>query len=154
MMVMVHSIMMSHIAPSLAPSPRRRYVLAHAYLQLCLASAASSPGPRHAAAKRVLRYLKGSSFTYIVFSHHSEPIECTAFVDSTWGSDPDSLVFVTGHIVCLGILGATHSPFVGAAPMSWRSALQKSCRPVHMQGSIYCGGFCHSRNPFCPLAAH
>jgi hypothetical protein len=90
----------------------------------CLCHYVSRPKTCHwTAAKRVMRYLKGSSFTCIVFSHHSEPIECSAFVDSTWGSDPASVVSVSGQIVCLGPVGATHTPSVGAAPISWRFAL-------------------------------
>jgi hypothetical protein len=65
------------------------------------------------AAKRVMRYLKGSSFTGIVFRHYLEPIECSAFVDSTWGSDPASAASVNGQIVCLGPVGLlTHPPLV------------------------------------------
>jgi hypothetical protein len=91
----------------------------------CLCRYVSRPKTCHwTAAKRVLRYLKGSSFSGIVFSHHSSPTECSAFVDSTWGSGPASVVSVSGQLVCLGPVGAPHTPSVGAAPISWRSALQ------------------------------
>jgi hypothetical protein len=91
----------------------------------CLCRYVSRPKTCHwTPAKRVLRYLKGSSFSGIVFSHHSSPIECSAFVDSTWGSDPASVVSVSGQLVCLGPVGAPHTPSVGDAPTFWRFALQ------------------------------
>jgi hypothetical protein len=75
------------------------------------------------AAKRVLHYLKGTSHVDISVHHHSQPLHYSAFVDSTLGSEPASSVFVSGKILCIGPVGATDSPSVGAAPISWRSAL-------------------------------
>jgi hypothetical protein len=76
------------------------------------------------AAKRVLRYLKGTSNRGISFQHHPSGIVLNAFADSTWGSDPSSSMSVSGQIVYLGPSSDGDSPPLQISPISWRSALQ------------------------------
>jgi histone deacetylase 1/2 len=57
----------------------------------CLCRFVSKPQLCHwTAAKRVLRYLEGTSNRGISFQHHPYGIVLSAFADSTWGSDPSS----------------------------------------------------------------
>lgn len=65
------------------------------------------------AAKRVLRYLKGTSGACLVFKETAKPIE--GFVDSDWGGDLDDRKSQTGH--CFMWNGS---------PIFWESRKQKT----------------------------
>ena len=75
----------------------------------------SNPGSVHEiAARRVLRYLRGTADLALVYSHSDEDVlRLIAFADSDWASDPESRKSITGNLVMLS----------GGA-ISWRSKRQ------------------------------
>jgi len=86
--------------------------ISHAVSSLC--QFPDTPGRQHwTSAKRVLRYLKGSSSSGLFFQADQPPI-LTAFSDSDWAGDKDTRKSTTGYTVMMS----------GCA-ISWRSALQK-----------------------------
>lgn len=73
------------------------------------------PAKRHmAAAKHVLRYLKGVSDNGINFTKHG-PIQICAYSDSDYASDPDTRRSVTGTIIT-----------ANDQPLLWTSSRNKS----------------------------
>ena len=75
----------------------------------------SNPGRDHwVAAKRVLRYLKGSSDLGLAFVK-SENFQVSGFTDSDWGSNPDDRRSVSGFCFSLN---------VQSGPISWNSKKQ------------------------------
>ena len=74
---------------------------------------AHNPGRAHLeAAKRILRYLAGTSQFCLVY----RPPKCllTGFVDSDWAGDPDSRKSTSGYVF-----------LVNNGPVSWKSKQQK-----------------------------
>ena len=63
------------------------------------------------AAKRVLRYLRGTLYHGISFS--PSPLTLTAFSDADWAGDPYDRRSTTGLLV-----------FLGSSPISWSSKKQ------------------------------
>jgi hypothetical protein len=75
----------------------------------------SNPGAVHEiAARRVLRYLRGTADLALIYSCSSEDVlRLISFADSDWASDPESRKSITGNLVMLS----------GGA-ISWRSKRQ------------------------------
>jgi hypothetical protein len=75
----------------------------------------SNPGTVHEiAARRVLRYLRGTADLALIYSCSSEDVlRLISFADSDWASDPESRKSITGNLVMLS----------GGA-ISWRSKRQ------------------------------
>lgn len=65
------------------------------------------------AAKRVLRYLKGTIDLGLVFSHSPDPLKC--FVDSDWASCPNDRRSYTGYTTILN-----------NGPISWEAKKQRT----------------------------
>ncbi|GKV15778.1 hypothetical protein SLEP1_g26529 [Rubroshorea leprosula] len=107
------------------PSPYRRLIGSLQYLNLTrpditfavnrLSQFLHAPFDVHMqAAKRVLRYLKGSVFHGLLL--HRQPLSpLHAFSDSNWAGDKDTLRSTTGYIV-----------FLGSNPISWKACKQKT----------------------------
>ena len=75
---------------------------------------ASEPTIRHlTAAKRILRYLKGTATLGITYTKNSQPNELHAFVDASWGEDKLTRKSTTGYIFLLS-----------GGPISWISKQQ------------------------------
>ncbi|GKV48448.1 hypothetical protein SLEP1_g55261 [Rubroshorea leprosula] len=107
------------------PSPYRRLVGSLQYLNLTrpditfavnrLSQFLHAPSDVHMqAAKRVLRYLKGSIFHGLLLRRQPlSPLH--AFSDSDWAGDKDTLRSTTGYLV-----------FLGRNPISWKACKQKT----------------------------
>eukprot|EP00961_Rhodomonas_salina_P087470 1176476-Rhodomonas_salina.1 len=77
----------------------------------------SNPGPEHiAAAKLILRYLKGTKSKKLTYTRQSSDManRLYCYVDSDHAGDPDTRRSVTGYVVMLN----------GAA-VSWQSTRQQ-----------------------------
>jgi transposase InsO family protein len=62
----------------------------------------SNPGWEHwMAAKRVLRYLKGTTDYGITYRQSSLPFEVTCYTDADWGEDPDTRRSISGMVSVL-----------------------------------------------------
>lgn len=73
------------------------------------------PGPAHiAAAKRVLRYLKGTKHYTLSFTPSDGQL--TGYCDADWASDTNDRRSTTGYIFTLGT--------INSAPISWKSRKQ------------------------------
>lgn len=68
---------------------------------------------KYEAAKRVLRYLKGTRDSSIVYEHRETP-ECVAYCDSSYGGDYER-ASTWGYVL-----------FYGGGPVSWRSRKHKT----------------------------
>ncbi|GKV01478.1 hypothetical protein SLEP1_g14026 [Rubroshorea leprosula] len=66
------------------------------------------------AAKRLLRYLRGTLFHGLLLQPQSS-LNLHAYSDADWAGDRDTMVSTTGYIV-----------FLGQNPISWRAAKQKA----------------------------
>lgn len=78
----------------------------------------SNPGQAHwTAAKRILRYLKGTTDLGIVFTKDTQVTEpgLTGYCDASWGGDLDSRCSTTGYVF-----------HIANGPVVWRSKLQKA----------------------------
>ena len=74
----------------------------------------NNPGERHwIAAKRVLRYLKGTSSVGIGFTKHCDELKLEGYSDSDWAGDIDTRRSTTGYIFTLA-----------GGPISWSSKRQ------------------------------
>lgn len=70
-------------------------------------------------AKRVLRYIKGSLDSAILFKKAASPTDAsclTAYFDSDWAGDPSDRRSTTGFVV-----------FLGCNPISWAAKKQSNC---------------------------
>lgn len=86
--------------------------ITHAVSSLC--RFLDNPGRQHwTSAKRVLKYLKGSSNSGLLFQAHQPP-HLIAFSDSDWAGDKDSRRSTTGYTLMMS----------GCA-VAWKSCLQK-----------------------------
>ncbi|RAN69314.1 Ty1/Copia family ribonuclease HI, partial [Bacillus sp. SRB_331] len=86
--------------------------ISHAVSSLC--RFLDNPGQQHwTSAKRVLKYLKGSSNCGLFFQA-KQPPHLIAFSDSDWAGDKDSRRSTSGYTLMMS----------GSA-IAWRSALQK-----------------------------
>lgn len=73
-----------------------------AYAVSLLSSFCQNPKQTHLiAAKRTLRYLKGTSNVGIKFHLNDEPL--TGFVDPDWAGDPDDHVSRIGYVFLLSV---------------------------------------------------
>ena len=90
-----------------------------AYSVNCLSRFLQNPGEKHyTAAKRVLRYLKGTHEQGLTYSStglggHTKKIEITAFADSDLAANTDTRVSTTGY--CIKVAGNT---------VAWKSKAQ------------------------------
>jgi hypothetical protein len=74
-----------------------------------------NPGNTHwGAAKRILRYLKGSRKNKLVYKNTDGPTTLVGYTDSDWAGDVDKRRSRTGYIF-----------YLSGAPVSWSSRLQK-----------------------------
>ena len=83
-----------------------------------LAKFNQNPGKAHwRYAQHVLKYLKGTTTSGLVYKHESDEkkINIEIFSDSDWGSSPDDRRSVSGFVVC-----------VNGNPISWCSRVQKT----------------------------
>ena len=84
-----------------------------AYAVATLARFSSKPNQAHwVAAKRVLRYLKGTSNLGILF-RGSEPGSCVAYADADWAGDVEDRKSTSGYMF-----------LIAGGPVSWRSKKQ------------------------------
>ena len=84
-----------------------------AYAVGTLAKFSSKPNQTHwVAAKRVLRYLKGTSNLGIIFKG-DEPERCKAYSDADWAGDKDDRKSTSGYLFQ-----------IASGPVSWRSKKQ------------------------------
>lgn len=90
-----------------------------AYAVTTLSKFASNPAPEHElAAKRVLRYLKGTTqlgLCYKGTGDHAQAPELLGFCDSDWGSNPNDRRSITGYVFT-----------VAGGAVSWQSKRQGS----------------------------
>jgi hypothetical protein len=72
----------------------------------------SAPTTIHlAAAKRILRYLRGTLFHGIAF--HPSPLTLSAYTDADWAGDPDDRRSTSGYLV-----------YLGSNPITWSAKKQ------------------------------
>ena len=85
-----------------------------AYAVGTLARFSSKPNQTHwVAAKRVLRYLKGTANLGIIFSGGDEPGSCVGYSDADWAGDKEDRRSTSGYIFQ-----------IAGGPVSWRSRKQ------------------------------
>jgi len=85
-----------------------------AYAVGTLARFSSKPNQTHwVAAKRVLRYLKGTANLGIIFSGGDEPRSCVGYSDADWAGDKEDRRSTSGYIFQ-----------IAGGPVSWRSRKQ------------------------------
>lgn len=77
----------------------------------------SNPGPSHwRAAKRILRYLRGTTEHGITFTRPPDgKVTLTSYCDSDWANDPESRKSITGWVT-----------FIAKGPISWASFMQST----------------------------
>ncbi|XP_055527727.1 uncharacterized protein LOC129720289 [Wyeomyia smithii] len=69
-----------------------------AYAVNSVSSFSSNPGEAHlTAAKRILRYLKGTKLMKLVYVKQNDK-EFEGFSDADWGNDPESRRSITGYV--------------------------------------------------------
>ncbi|MCP3667284.1 MAG: hypothetical protein GY696_33120 [Gammaproteobacteria bacterium] len=74
-----------------------------------------NPGPQHwSAAKRILRYIKGTLSHGILFSGDDSGITLSGYTDADWGGDIETRQSTSGYVFNLG-----------GGPISWRSKRQQ-----------------------------
>jgi hypothetical protein len=66
-------------------------------------------------AKRIIRYLSGTSTLGIQYKKGGNQIALEGFIDSDWGSNPEDRRSVIGYIFC-----------INGSPVSWSSKRQKT----------------------------
>ncbi|CDO77611.1 hypothetical protein BN946_scf184946.g3 [Trametes cinnabarina] len=100
--------------------------IAHAVQQL--SQYASNPGPAHiTAAKRVLRYLKGTRTLGIIYCANAttdsdHPLEPLGYSDADWANDLDDRKSIAGQVFLLG-----------GAPITWSSRKQRTVAKSSME---------------------
>ncbi len=101
-----------------------RVDIAHAVQQLSQYS--SNPSPVHlTAAKRVLRYLKGTRSLGITYHAHADrelPLEPIGYSDADWGNDLDDRKSISGQVFLLA-----------GAPITWSSRKQRTVAKSSME---------------------
>ena len=95
--------------------------IAHAVQQLSQFS--SNPSPAHStAAKRVLRYLKGTRTLGIVYYDDNTPPEPIGYSDADWANNPDDRKSIGGQIF-----------FVAGGAVTWSSRKQRTVAKSSME---------------------
>ncbi|EJD38936.1 hypothetical protein AURDEDRAFT_71766 [Auricularia subglabra TFB-10046 SS5] len=83
----------------------------------------ANPGPIHmTAAKRILRYLKGTRELGIVYSRSTGLPSLESYVDADWGQDPSDRKSISGQVFKLA-----------NGPVSWASRKQRSVAKSSME---------------------
>ena len=95
--------------------------IAHAVQQLSQFS--SNPSPAHStAAKRVLRYLKGTRTLGIIYYNNNTPPEPIGYSDADWANNPDNRKSIGGQIF-----------FVAGGAVTWSSRKQRTVAKSSME---------------------
>jgi hypothetical protein len=95
----------------------------------------SAPTTIHlAAAKRILRYLRGTLFHGIAFT--PGPLTLSAYTDADWAGDPDDRRYTSGYLVYLGSNPITWS--AKKQPIVSRSSTESEYRALAIASAELC----------------